>query len=69
MTYTRKNGMYRLETPYGVFTGIDEARVKLEALMAENSAKRREEMAEEHRQMVLDEQRRVLEFNEARRGV
>lgn len=69
MKYTRKNRMYRLETPHGVFTGTDGTKVRLDARMAENAAKRAEEMAEEYRQMRLEDQRRVLEFNEIRRGV
>jgi len=67
MTYTRKNGIYRLETPHGVFTGTDEGRVKLEALMAENAAKRAKEMAEEHRQVRLKEQANELAMREAQR--
>ena len=57
-----------IETRYGRFEGESRKEAEMYAAEAERAHHIAQERAEAHRQMVLEEQRAVLSFNESRRG-
>ena len=57
-----------VETRHGRFEAGTKIEAELLAQVAESAYKLSRERAEAHRQMVLEEQRNVLYFNESRRS-
>lgn len=65
-TYLRHNGDHIIRSEHGEFRAATRQSAELKALMAENDARFKAERREAHRQMVLEEQRQVIAFSDAR---